>query len=70
MRMQRSAVRIARSDTGTGLGGPVASRSLDFEKAWLDIYFMMGDQAFDYSRVMYLDEDIIVDGMRWAEVPF
>ena len=44
--------------------------SVDFEKAWLDIYFMMGDQAFDYSRVMYLDEDIIVDGMRWAEVPF
>jgi hypothetical protein len=70
MRMQRSAVRIARSDTGTGLGGPEASRSLDFEKAWLDIYFMMEDQAFDYSREMYLDEDIIVDGMRWAEVPF
>jgi hypothetical protein len=67
MRMQRSAVRIARSDTGTGLGGPVAS-SVDFEKAWLDIYFMMGDQAFDYSRVMYLDEDIIVDGVRWMEV--
>ena len=48
----------------------MASRSLDFEKAWLDIYFMMEDQAFDYSRVMYLDEDIIVDGIRWAEVPF
>ncbi len=42
--------------------------SVDFEKAWLDIYFMMGDQAFDYSRVMYLDEDIIVDGVRWTEV--
>jgi hypothetical protein len=70
MRMQRSAVRIARSDTGTARGGLVASRSLDFEKAWLDIYFMMEDQAFDYSRVMYLDEDIIVDGMRWAEIPF
>jgi hypothetical protein len=44
--------------------------SADFEKAWLDIYFMLEDQAFDYSRVMYLDEDIVVDGVRWTEVPF
>jgi hypothetical protein len=69
MRMRRSAVRIARSDIGTALGGPVAS-SVDFEKAWLDVYFMLEDQAFDYSRVMYLDQDIIVDGVRWVEVPF
>ena len=40
---------------------------VDFEKAWIDIYHMMPDNAFDYSRVMYLDEDIIVDGVRWTE---
>jgi len=44
--------------------------SIDFEKAWLDIYYMLEDSAFDYSRVMYLDQDIIVDGVRWTEVPF
>jgi hypothetical protein len=64
------AAWIVRSHTGTAGGGPVASKSLEFEKAWLDVYFMLEDQAFDYSRVMYLDEDIIVDGVRWAEVPF
>lgn len=44
--------------------------SLDFEKAWLDVYHALPDNAFDYSRVMYLDEDIIVDGIRWMEAPF
>lgn len=44
--------------------------SIDFEKAWLDVYYMLEDNAFDYSRVMYLDGDIIVDGVRWTEVPF
>jgi hypothetical protein len=44
--------------------------SVDFEKAWLDVYYTLEDNAFDYSRVMYLDEDIIVDGVRWTEVPF
>ena len=43
---------------------------VEFEKAWLDIYYTLEDQAFDYSRVMYLDEDIIVDGVRWMEAPF
>ena len=41
--------------------------SIELEKAWIDIYHMMPDNAFDYSRVMYLDEDIIVDGIRWKE---
>jgi len=41
--------------------------SIELEKAWIDIYNMMPDNAFDYSRVMYLDEDIIVDGIRWTE---
>jgi hypothetical protein len=41
--------------------------SIELEKAWIDIYYMMPDSAFDYSRVMYLDEDIIVDGIRWKE---
>ena len=30
-------------------------KSLDFEKAWLDIYWMLEDNAFDSSRIMYLD---------------
>jgi hypothetical protein len=59
-------VRLAHGTPGRWL----VMRSLDFEKAWLDVYFMLEDQAFDYSRVMYLDQDIIVDGVRWAEVPF
>ncbi len=44
--------------------------SLDFEKAWLDIYFMLEDNAFDMSRVFYLRDSIIVDGKEWVEVPF
>ena len=43
--------------------------SLDFEKAWLDIYYMMEDNAFDSSRIMYLDDGTaIAGGCRWEEV--
>ena len=45
--------------------------SLDFEKAWLDIYWMLEDNAFDSSRIMYLDHGMAVaDGALWMEVPF
>ena len=45
--------------------------SLDFEKAWLDIYWMLEDNAFDSSRIMYLnDGSAIASGSRWEEVPF
>ena len=45
--------------------------SLDFEKAWLDIYFMLEDNAMDSSRIMYLDNGMaIADGVSWMEVPF
>lgn len=45
--------------------------SLDFEKAWLDIYWMLEDNAFDSSRIMYLDHGMaIADGVKWMEVPF
>lgn len=44
---------------------------LDFEKAWLDIYFMMEDEAFDSSSIMYLDNgDALAGGALWMEVPF
>ena len=44
---------------------------LDFEKAWLDIYFMMEDEAFDHTQIMYLDNGTaIAGGARWTEVPF
>jgi len=44
---------------------------LDFEKAWLDIYFMLEDEAMDSSRIMYLDDGTaIAGGSRWTEVPF
>jgi hypothetical protein len=45
--------------------------SIDFEKAWLDVYYMLEDNAFDYARCMYLDDGtLIVDGVRYEEVPF
>lgn len=44
---------------------------IDFEKAWLDVYYMLEDNALDHARCMYLDDgDIIVDGVRWSEVVF
>ena len=44
---------------------------VDFEKAWLDIYFMLEDNALDSSRIMYLDDaTAMAGGVRWAEVPF
>jgi hypothetical protein len=44
---------------------------LDFEKAWLDVYFMLEDEAFDNRRVMYVGTDCaIVDGVKMWEVPF
>ena len=43
--------------------------SVDFEKAWLDIYFMLEDNAMDSSRIMYLDDGTaIAGGARWEEV--
>lgn len=45
--------------------------SLEFEKAWLDIYFTLEDNAMDSSRIMYLDSgDAIASGALWTEVPF
>jgi hypothetical protein len=45
--------------------------SLDFEKAWLDVYYMLEDNAFDSSRIMYLDNGMaIASGSTWMEVPF
>jgi len=44
---------------------------VEFEKAWLDNYFMLEDQAMDHSRIMYLDNGIaIAGGVKWFEVPF
>lgn len=43
---------------------------VEFEHAWLDVYHTLQDNAFDYSRVMYVGQDIIVDKIRWTEVPF
>ena len=43
--------------------------TLDFEKAWLDIYFMLEDEAFDSTHIMYLDDGTaIAGGVRWEEV--
>jgi hypothetical protein len=44
---------------------------IDFEKAWLDVYFTLEDEAFDNRRVMYVGTDCaIVDGVKMWEVPF
>ena len=51
--------------------GILVKMSLEFEKAWLDIYWMLEDNAFDSSRIMYLDNGMaIADGIKWMEVPF
>jgi len=45
--------------------------SLDFEHAWLDVYWMLEDEAFDSSRVFYTNGgSVIVDGIEYVEVPF
>ena len=45
--------------------------SLVFEKAWLDNYFMLEDQAMHHSRIMYLDDGMaIASGALWMEVHF
>lgn len=45
--------------------------SLDFEKAWLDVYFMLEDNAMDSSRIMLLDNGMaIANGVTYWEVPF
>ena len=44
---------------------------VEFEKAWLDIYYALEDNAMDSSRIMYLDNgDAIASGTLWTEVPF
>ena len=52
--------------------GNAMSDRLDFEKAWLDVYYMLEDNAFDSSRVFYSNERGIVwvEGVKYAEVPF
>ena len=43
--------------------------SLEFEKAWLDIYYMLEDNAMDSSRIMYLDDGTaMASGVRWEEI--
>ena len=45
--------------------------SLDFEHAWLDIYFMLEDNAFDHSRVYHANDGTVWVGQtQFAEVPF
>lgn len=42
---------------------------LDFEKAWLDVYYTLEDEAFDSTHIMYLDNGMaIAGGARWEEV--
>jgi hypothetical protein len=44
---------------------------VEFEKAWLDVYYMMEDNAFDHSRIMLLDDGMaIANGVKYWEVPF
>jgi hypothetical protein len=44
---------------------------VEFEKAWIDVYFTLEDEAFDNRRIMYVGRDTaIVDGVEMMEVPF
>jgi hypothetical protein len=43
--------------------------SVNFEKAWLDIYFMLEDNALDSLHIMYLDDGTaMAGGARWEEM--
>ena len=45
--------------------------SLDFEHAWLDIYYTFEDNAFDSSKVFYSnDGSIYIGETEFVEVPF
>ena len=45
--------------------------SLDFEKAWLDIYWMLEDNAFDHSKVFHAnDGSLWIGNTQFVEVPF
>ncbi len=45
--------------------------SLEFEHAWLDIYLMLEDNAFDNSKVFYSkDGSIWIGPSQFVEVPF
>lgn len=45
--------------------------SLDFEHAWLDVYFMLEDNAFDQSKVFHSgDGSVWIGNSQFAEVPF
>jgi hypothetical protein len=44
---------------------------VEFEKAWLDVYYTLEDNAFDHSRIMLLDDGMaIANGVKYWEVPF
>lgn len=45
--------------------------SLEFEHAWLDIYLMLEDNAFDSSKVFHSSDGTVWIGQtQFAEVPF
>jgi hypothetical protein len=51
--------------------GKKMKMSLDFEKAWLDIYWMLEDNAFDHSKVFHSnDGSIWIGKTQFVEVPF
>ena len=44
---------------------------MTLSEAWATIYWMMPDNAFDYSQVMRVGEDcVIVDGIEFWKAPF
>jgi hypothetical protein len=50
---------------------PLMKMSLDFEHAWLDIYYTFEDNAFDSSQVHYANNgSIYIGGTEFVEVPF
>ena len=45
--------------------------SLDFEHAWLDIYYTFEDNAFDQSKVFHAsDGSLWIGNTEFVEVPF
>lgn len=45
--------------------------SLNFEKAWLDIYYMLEDNAFDQSKVFHANDGTLWIGtQQFAPIPF
>lgn len=73
----RNMPELARESNTTAIALATMSRgiemkmSLDFEHAWLDIYSVFEENAFDHSKVFHAnDGSLYIGKTQFVEVPF